>query len=312
MKHAGMQHNLWKPADEQKDVKNARSRHDREVRLVNQAAALGLPEADRVVAKNSPSRTPGYREQGESADSSRNCRYPGRIPVRTSYTRMQFTRNRQRRATLVAVIAIIALAVGAPTALARPADGLLAPGSAITVAGPENLLCTAGFVARNQRMAPVMFTAGHCDNGGQIEMDTKAAAGLVPVGEFVVSQFDGDRGEQTDVAVMSLKGVVPLSAKIGGQIPVSTAISTVYPGMQLCKSGVTTGVSCGPVVSISGSKVKFAATVAAGDSGGPVYAPLADGTAGAVGITIRNADSDGYPIAELIGPWLDRWNLTIA
>lgn len=224
---------------------------------------------------------------------------------------LRTARRRARQAVLAPVVAGVALTVGVSSA-AADTEELLAPGSAITVVGPENLLCTAGFVARNQRRAPVMFTAGHCDNGGKIEMNSTSTGGLVDVGDFVVSQFDGDRGEQTDLAVMSLKGAVPLSAKIAGQIPVSTAISTVYLGMQLCKVGVTTGVSCGPVVSVSGSKVKFAASVAAGDSGGPVYAILPDGTAGAVGITIRNADNDGYPIAELIGPWLNRWDLTIS
>jgi hypothetical protein len=41
----------------------------------------------------------------------------------------------------------------------------------------------------------------------------------------------------------------------------------------------------------------------------PVIAP-ADGTATPVGITIRAADSGGT-IAELIGPWLKRWDLSI-
>ena len=36
-----------------------------------------------------------------------------------------------------------------------------------------------------------------------------------------------------------------------------------------------------------------------------------DGTATPVGITIRAAPADGGTIAELIGPWLKRWNLSV-
>lgn len=199
-----------------------------------------------------------------------------------------------------------------PSVSAQPAQEVLAPGAAISIVGSETLLCTAGFVAHNQRGAPVMFTAGHCDNGGNVQMNSSRAGGLVPVADFVVSEFGGDRGEQADVAVMSLTGAAPLSSKIDGQLPVTASVMNVEPGMRLCKVGITTGHSCGPVVSTTGSKVKFAAKIAGGDSGGPVYVLREDGTAAAVGITIRNSSSDGYPVAELIGPWLQRWDLTIS
>ena len=54
----------------------------------------------------------------------------------------------------------------------------------------------------------------------------------------------------------------------------------------------------------------MAAPVDKGDPGGPVYYRNADGTATPVGISIRAADSGGT-IAELIGPWLERWDLSV-
>ena len=61
---------------------------------------------------------------------------------------------------------------------------------------------------------------------------------------------------------------------------------------------------------MSATKVRFLAPVDKGDYGGPVCYRNADGTATPVGITIRGADSGGT-IAELIGPWLKRWDLSI-
>jgi hypothetical protein len=70
------------------------------------------------------------------------------------------------------------------------------------------------------------------------------------------------------------------------------------------------GPACGPIVNVSATKVRFLAPVDKGDSRGPVHYRNADGTATPVGISIRAADSGGT-IAELIGPWLQRWDLSI-
>lgn len=214
-----------------------------------------------------------------------------------------------------AVAALAVLIAAAPRAYSSPAlppEQDLHPGAALIIAGAENSLCTAGFVARNRRGAPVMFTAGHCDTGGNVSLNSLKAGGTIPVAEFVATEYGGSSGEQHDVAVMKLEGSVPLNPAIADEIPVTGYLAGVYNGMMLCKVGISTGRSCGRVVSSTASKVKFDAEIAAGDSGGPVYAMKDDGTAAAVGITIRTADDDGMPVAELIGPWLERWGLSIA
>lgn len=204
------------------------------------------------------------------------------------------------------------LALSAPVhAAPLPAVSALYPGAGMEIVGDDPSICTAGFVAHNQRGAPVLFTAGHCDTGGGAAVNSATDGRLVPAANFVVSQYAGNSGNQPDVAVMSLTGALPLNSDIAGQLPVTGFVPSVAEGMYLCKVGVATGTTCGRVVEASSSKVKFTADIAPGDSGGPVYGLKDDGTAFAVGITIRASSEDGYPVAELIGPWLEKWNLTL-
>jgi len=198
------------------------------------------------------------------------------------------------------------LAASVIPAHAAPAADSLHPGSAIRI-GDD--LCTAGFVARNQRGAPVMFTAGHCDVGQRVQA-ADSSVGLVPAGDFVASAYGGSDGEEPDIAVMKLTGAMDLDPAVDAELPVGGSVPLIADGLTLCKQGAATGRSCGPVLESSPSKVKFAARIAPGDSGGPVWGYTSSGAIFAVGITIRQSN-DGYPVAELIDPWLQRWNLTI-
>jgi hypothetical protein len=110
---------------------------------------------------------------------------------------------------------------------------------------------------------------------------------------------------------------VPTDTRIIGIRPVTTPVHDTHlaAGQQLCHYGLITGPqhsgpACGPIVNVSTTKVRFLAPVDKGDSGGPVYYRNADGTATPVGITIRGA-SDGGTVAELVGPWLKRWSLSL-
>lgn len=213
------------------------------------------------------------------------------------------------------VVLLTTLAVtltSAPIAAAAPASAVLSPGAQLNVWDASGLpagTCTAGFIARNRRGTPVLMDAGHCDRGGDVSMP--GPGGDVPVGHFVVSTFGGTQSEDTDIAVLKLADGVDIHGDIAGSLPVTGWVPYVVKGQVLCKVGAVTGRTCGPVIDVSESKVKFAAEIEHGDSGGPVYALKDDGTAAAVGITIRLADDDGFAVAELIGPWLKRWDLTI-
>ncbi|ORW08496.1 MULTISPECIES: trypsin-like serine protease [Mycolicibacter] len=215
--------------------------------------------------------------------------------------------------TFTATIATTLLTL-APTAIADTAGVVLRPGAKVTsrtAGGVGKGDCTAGFLARNRRGHPVLFSAGHCAHGDGSRLTMHAdAGGEVPVAEFVVSEFEGAEGEATDIAVLKLANGVAATGKIDGRIPVSGWVSTVSEGDTVCKLGAVSGLDCGPVVEVSASKVKFAASIQRGDSGGPVFVMRKDGTAAAVGIIIRMA-RQRLLIAELIGPWLGRWNLTV-
>jgi hypothetical protein len=110
---------------------------------------------------------------------------------------------------------------------------------------------------------------------------------------------------------------VATDTRIIGIRPVTAPADDTHlsPGQQLCHYGLITGPqhrgpACGAITDVSSTKVRFLAPVEKGDSGGPVYFRNADGTATPVGITIRAADQGGT-IAELIGPWLKRWSLSV-
>lgn len=239
-----------------------------------------------------------------------NTARPGVVREEPAFSRRQCENERMGKTTMWASTAaalMAAVVTLAPAAHAAPAAGSLHPGTALTIG---NELCTAGFVARNRNGAPVMFTAGHCDVGDRVRAQS-ASAGLVPAGDFVASSFVGSDGEDPDIAVMKLTGAMDLNPAVDAELPVGGSLPIVAEGMTLCKQGAATGRSCGPVIECSSSKVKFAAKIAPGDSGGPVWGYTTSGAIFAVGITIRESSSDGYPVAELIDPWLDRWNLTI-
>lgn len=210
---------------------------------------------------------------------------------------------------LAAVSAVVPICVAAPAAAAV---GALGPGSRVEVysdVDDSTEQCTAGFVVRNVNRVPLLFTAGHCNVGERVMMRSADTGRQVQVGEIVVSQYDGNAGEDTDIAVMRPTGTVPLVSTVDG-LPVTGVLSTPFNGLTLCMRGATTGRSCGPVTEFSDTKVKFAARVDNGDSGGPVWAMTKDGSALAVGIVIRQA-SEGLPIAELVAPWMRRYNLDV-
>jgi hypothetical protein len=114
---------------------------------------------------------------------------------------------------------------------------------------------------------------------------------------------------------------VPQTSAIAASLPVSGVATELQIGRQLCKFGMSTGeAACGEILDVTDSRVVFLATAQCGDSGGPVYLIQSDGTASAVGIHIRGGDPDNpdagcsgpakFSVAELVHPWLDKWNLT--
>ncbi|WP_317187661.1 S1 family peptidase [Mycobacterium avium] len=198
----------------------------------------------------------------------------------------------------------------------------VAPGIAIATYDANHagvvVPCTAGWLVHDANGNPGVLTAGHCYvGGGAIYWNTiKGAEGI---GRFTEHVYEGTSDEDEDIAVIGINNVptptgpVATDTRIIGIRPVTAPAdpARLAKGQQLCHYGLATGPppQCGPITYITPTKVVFAAPAAEGDSGGPVYYRNADGTATPVGIHIRGDSSS--TVAELVGPWLDKWHLTV-
>lgn len=209
-----------------------------------------------------------------------------------------------------------------------PAASAVGPGAGIYVDysdGSGGMGCTAGFLVRTRVGRAALLTAGHCNRPGERSKVTMNLAGILPyatVGTFGQTVSEGNHSEQHDVGLIMLDGDhEPRTSAIAAALPVSGVATDLEVGQQLCRFGMSSGEACGQIVNVTASKVVFMATGQCGDSGGPVYLVRTDGTASAVGIHIRGGNPQNpdagcsapakFSVAELLQPWLDKWNLTV-
>jgi len=209
-----------------------------------------------------------------------------------------------------------------------PAASAVGPGVGIYVGyadGSGGMGCTAGFLVRTSTGQPGVLTAGHCNRRDEPSKVTMNLAGILPyttLGTFSQTVSEGVHTEQHDIGLIVLDGEnVPQTSAIADALPVSSVATDLHIGQQLCKFGMGSGeAACGQILNVTDSKVAFLAPGQCGDSGGPVYLIQSDGTASAVGIHIRGGDPANpnagcsvpakFAVAELLQPWLDKWNLT--
>ncbi|AGB27124.1 hypothetical protein Mycsm_07024 (plasmid) [Mycobacterium sp. JS623] len=219
--------------------------------------------------------------------------------------------------TISAVLTAIAVVFASPAAAAPPLppSPAITPGVGLVVSNADDTggdTCTGGWLAHDASGQPVMFTAGHCDMGGRVSMKWTISGAYETIGSFTRSVNEGKGAEDSDIALIALdNGAIPGDSRVLDRRPVEGATTDVKVGDVLCKYGNATQRQCGPVVAApTASKVQFAAHGEPGDSGGPVYLIQPDGDAVAVGITLgRNAS--GEEVAELVQPWLQKWQLTL-
>ncbi|CPT23939.1 endopeptidase [Mycobacteroides abscessus subsp. abscessus] len=222
----------------------------------------------------------------------------------------------------VAVTAALMLAA-APSASANteiPVAYALAPGVGLAIYKPDGVPvdgCTAGFLAHDNTGQQVMLSAGHCNHGGEVDVHySGTGGGYENIGTFskAVSEPHGPDAEGADIGLVKLNGSVPSDPRIIGLRPVTGLTSQVTVGDVLCHFGYVSALEqiapkCGPVTDVTPTKIVFTAPAIGGDSGGPVYKRNADGSATAVGITIRG-DKEGT-VGELVEPWIRKWGLTL-
>ncbi|MEB3065513.1 chymotrypsin family serine protease [[Mycobacterium] zoologicum] len=197
----------------------------------------------------------------------------------------------------------------------------VAPGVAIGTYNADTTpagVCTAGWLVHDADGRPGLLTAGHCEHGGGAVFNS-SVHGFEGIGRFTHHIDEGSKGEDADIAVLGIGNARTATGPVATDSRIIGIRPTVAPadparlevGQQLCHYGATTHLACGPIIALTPSKVVFAAPAARGDSGGPVYYRNGDGTASPVGIAVRGSDTSGGTVAELIGPWLPRWQLTV-
>ncbi len=150
---------------------------------------------------------------------------------------------------------------GIPQAQRDAAPSVLAGPSMPIYVG--NNICTLSVVGYDKAGNKVGITAGHCGGPGApvVSMDAEKAG---QIGTVV-------RNGYPDVAVIKFNNKVRLTRSynnvsigaLGGATPASL--------QQLCKTGVATGVSCGPMLAISGPFLVSHLCGSIGDSGAPIY-----------------------------------------
>ena len=214
-----------------------------------------------------------------------------------------------------AMLAAIAVLFASPAAATPPLppSPAVTPGAAVVVSNAANTdgsTCTLGWLAHDATGRPVALTAGHCDFGGSVSMKLAASGAYETIGDFSQAVHDGGVGEDSDMGLISLTNPgIAGDSRVLDRRPVEGVTAEVKEGDVLCKYGFVTGRKCGPVTAVTPTKVVFGAPAEAGDSGGPVYLVQPDGDATAVGIAIRGDDSGS--VAELVQPWLQKWQLTL-
>ena len=218
---------------------------------------------------------------------------------------------------LLAAAALMSAALASPASAA--ADVAVHPGAEYTVHGTDTLAeCTVGFMVVTTDPTYGFLTAGHCTEGDSVPVFGSGDAEQTEIGMSRVTRLiDPDHVGSVDISLVDISqhpwvspsSGLPDGTPVRGVLPTSA----LQPGQLLCKWGITTGRTCGPVTSVVGDKVMFRAAADHGDSGGPVWAPRADGTAAAVAVLSGSlAASDDVAVGQLIGPWLSAWSLRLA
>ncbi|SED69623.1 hypothetical protein SAMN04488550_2989 [Gordonia malaquae] len=163
---------------------------------------------------------------------------------------------------LVSVAAVAATAALMPAATADAAPrATIGGGSGIIVGG--NALCTLTTIGHDRAGRLVGLTAAHCGNlGASIRSERNPGAGVL--GTIAT------KGASLDVAVIVFNPARTRAVRQVGRARITGVGTYPRPYATVCKSGRTTGYTCGPT--LSKSRVDTISYVCAdhGDSGGPI------------------------------------------
>lgn len=181
--------------------------------------------------------------------------------------------------------AVAALAALAPTIAITPAasaaTGTVSNGIGWTAkpdAGPADPMrnqeyCTLGVVGTDAFGNKIAISAAHCVSaaaGGATEYpDGAAVYRFGPSGTGDPIGTIAYRDPRIDYVVIDLNPDAVLSAD-GPQARIDS-IGPPHPGGTLCKAGVRTGLTCGPIYGQAALRINSLVPANGGDSGGPAF-----------------------------------------
>ncbi|MFZ2239010.1 MAG: S1 family peptidase [Gordonia amarae] len=168
---------------------------------------------------------------------------------------------------LVALAGVLAVLI--PTGLvsspAQAAPGFtVGPGTAIVIDG--SAACTLAVAGHDKAGRLIGLSAGHCGNvGSKVALENRRSG---VIGTIVA------KNKQVDYSVINFNKAVVRGVRTVGKATVTSVGQHPAAGARVCKSGRTTGYSCGQVIENSARSYETLSYVCAapGDSGGPVIA----------------------------------------
>lgn len=236
--------------------------------------------------------------------------------------------------SFISATAVVAAAVALPTAAnAAPAETTVTVGEEVWVrhadggvgghldshASSEGFTkCTLGFAFVGSDNEPRALIAGHC---GDVHEELQSSNGTV-VGRIAdAANFTGTF-DSPDTALVSFTPGVAVNSVLPGIAPVSGKLTlgdVERTSPVLCKLGVTTGLTCGPIdskVRTPKSMIAFSAVGEQGDSGAPVWTYGANGEVLMIGTLVADGSLPGGPgkeagvlYVEPVSGYMVKWKL---
>lgn len=192
-------------------------------------------------------------------------------------------------------VRVPSFALWAPGTLIQSTDHYPQPGEAFTAQS-----CTVAFTFSGADGRNYAVTAGHCGREGDLVWPTDAVTAQdysTEAGHFIYSGLYSQGAPEIDIAIIEITDPTRSMALVGEPIETGLAERLAAPAQRICKTGGTTGYTCGQfqesgrvqiVTSDSEAGRETRGDIAAicaakGDSGGPVFQDV-DGRAVIIGV----------------------------
>lgn len=233
----------------------------------------------------------------------------------------------------VATVLVLSGIISPAVASAKDADwtsfpGGIAPGATIAQVGQSGgKVCTLGLIAGDPVTHKLYgITAGHCDHSDidrtVLYTDSNSPDIARPLGTYTASRKrDGKTPTgnadvlpvYTDAGVIGIQSGTPVSSfKLAGVYSVRAVVENYQElpyGTEVCKYGMKTGETCGPVTVATKYTISAEVRAIHGDSGSPLYRKNPDGTVDLIGIASNV--HDGFTQFFWVGPVLRALKLQV-